>query len=1159
VIFIRNFFSVSSSDRRAIFAWAIAALVGIVVVVRYHNEALPSAAIDFRITRGEAEALATAFLVQHGYDPAPYRKVTTFGYDDEAKVYLERELGLEAVNRLTRTDTPIWRWDTRFFRPQQQEEFSVSFSPSGRFAGFFHEIEETRPGASLSQQEARVLAERFLETAQPLPMERYRPIEAQTTDRKNRTDHSFTWERIGFTAGEATCRITVVIYGDRVGEYGEFLKIPEAWQRDYTRLRSRNELSQYIASIGMTGFVIALIFVFLRELPGRRLRWGFGVRSGVFLAIVSVALTFNLLPLALTQYETTQSLETFYSSIVLSATISAGGWFLFITLINTTGSHLYREHYPDRLSPEWLFSGRALRTGEYVSSSLIGYLIPCVMLGYITAFYLIAGKFGAWSPAGVDYTDMASTSLPWLYPLSIGLQASLFEEGLFRLFAIPFLQRYLKSTFWAVLIPAVCWGFLHSSYPQQPFFIRGVELSVVGVMLGYVFLRRGILCTLIAHYVFDALVLSLFLFQSSRPYFQMSGALVVGIMMIPLIPALIAWRRGYPVNDPALTGGADKAQTDPLELERTEVKPSSEIPSPTDVSERSGFATQPAPPLTTSRPGRRVWIVWTAGVAGAILMATVPVERFLDFVDVRIDRTEAIHRAEAYLHERGTDVSGFERVASFSTASGSPGHLWNTRYIREHAGVGALNQAYRERLSPAVWVVRFFRPFEKEEYRVTVDRSGKIAEYDHVVDESAPGDSLSAAAALIPAATAAAEREPRFDAYRLIESEQERRPARIDHFFVWEDSLNPIAEGHFRLQTMVQGGEAVQTRVLFKPPEVWVRRQQERTGKDIALLVGGIVGAGLIGALMVLIFIDRLRTRAIDWKFGLYTGAGLAAFSMLARLNELSSRYVGYETTESPETFLIQRLLAGFVVGPAVLMLAGALLAGFTESVYRMTYPERMDIATWFRAMLRNGSTAGRPIFRDALILAGAACLLVPGLRHALDLWMAVMGADAGLITRTVPYTDTFFPAVSAFLNALSSAVTGGALLLALWLFIRHYGLRRHWIPGLLLLTVLIFQADAARTTNEFVAGTLRTLVFAGVAGLCMRYVWRDNLLAGVLTIFLVSLTSDAWTMITGSTGVYRVSGIATFCFALVPLLVGFWWFYLRKDKKSNPTYSASN
>ena len=107
-------------------------------------------------------------------------------------------------------------------------------------------------------------------------------------------------------------------------------------------------------------------------------------------------------------------------------------------------------------------------------------------------------------------------------------------------FAVPFLKKLTRSWPLALVLSAFNWGFLHSAYPNQPFFIRGVEVGVAGVIIGLVMLRFGIVATLIWHYSVDAVYTAFLLLRSSNHYLMISGAITAGIMLIPLLTALAA-------------------------------------------------------------------------------------------------------------------------------------------------------------------------------------------------------------------------------------------------------------------------------------------------------------------------------------------------------------------------------------------------------------------------------------------------------------------------------------------------------------------------------------------------------------------------------------------------------------------------------------------
>src|SRR5258707_4207828 len=110
------------------------------------------------------------------------------------------------------------------------------------------------------------------------------------------------------------------------------------------------------------------------------------------------------------------------------------------------------------------------------------------------------------------------------------------EEFLFRLFAIPFLEKITGSRILAVILPAFFWSFLHSAYPQEPGYIRGIEVGLVGILAGVVMLRWGIVATLIWHYTVDASLVGMLLIRSDNLYFKISGV-VVGLAAV----APFAW------------------------------------------------------------------------------------------------------------------------------------------------------------------------------------------------------------------------------------------------------------------------------------------------------------------------------------------------------------------------------------------------------------------------------------------------------------------------------------------------------------------------------------------------------------------------------------------------------------------------------------------
>ncbi len=104
----------------------------------------------------------------------------------------------------------------------------------------------------------------------------------------------------------------------------------------------------------------------------------------------------------------------------------------------------------------------------------------------------------------------------------------------------------------------------------------------------------------------------------------------------------------------------------------------------------------------------------------------------LSFINLSVDRKEALSIAQDYLHKRGEEefrwnsaiVFGFEGQAN--------------RYLQKTIGYQKFLEFIKENdLDLFFWIVRFYRENEKEEYRLTVSpATGQVTSFKHIIDEN---------------------------------------------------------------------------------------------------------------------------------------------------------------------------------------------------------------------------------------------------------------------------------------------------------------------------------------------------------------------------------------------------------------------------------------
>ena len=1088
----------------------LVAAVSLVVGVHYFYRAFPEASIDFRVTRDEAQAQAADFIAARGFDLASYRHSAIFQYHDQAKTFLERALGLEGATQVIGNPVQLWRWSHRWVREQEKEEFKAAVTTAGELVSFTHLIEEETPGAHLAEAQARRLAETFLTGELGRSLAALEFVEAQAQERPNRTDYTFSWKLRDFAVGEAHYRFYVRLQGDQIGGFGEYLKIPEAWQRDFAELRSRNETTGLVAVTALTLTVLAMLISFFGGVRARDIRWKTAAIFGAIAAVLTLLAQLNNLPLTAFSYDTTDTYGSFLTGQLLNSLFAAAGQGIVIFFLTAAAEPLYRRYYANQVELGGQFTPAGLRTKHFLLGTILGLAMTPAFLAYQVLFYITAEQFGAWSPADIPYREMVNTYIPWIMVLLIGFMPAVSEEFVSRAFSIPFLHKYLKVRWAAVFIAALIWGFAHAGYPQQPFYIRGIEVGIVGIVVGYIFLRWGILAPLVWHYTVDALYTSLILFRSSNSYFVVSAALSAGLMLLPLAVAIVLYLRQRRFADP------------------TPLLNQSAADEPTKAgADESPAPAAPAPALAYTPLSKRR-LGWAAAVVVASLgFFALDYEKPLDFVDVHLTQAEAEAKAIAYLEATGAEAAGYEVVTYYQN---QPNAL-AIRYILERDSVAVVNRLYRDDLLASLWVTRFFRYGEKEEYRVAVHpEDGSLYSINHLLAEEAEGADLSEA----QARAIAVEHLRSFgldpEGLVLKESAAEKLPNRRDHRLVFEaaeGSERNVDELRYRVRVTVAGDEPVSIYRFLHVPEAWVREYQESITLKTAL-------SGLFIVLMVAVvlhglwlLVRRVRNEGIAWAPLIKIAAVGAAFWLLHLINGLSVVERTYDTRFTLSIFTITQILS-VVLGSLGIGLVILAALGLATSLYP-DWPVR----------LRGARRV--PEFRDGVV--GVALVLVAGAA-----WQHLRGyvesrfiaSDPTLGFGLPSKLDQYLP----FLNSLSDGVTGAIFAPILAGLVLYYSRvvikRRLYVIVVGLGAGLVMSGSNAIHFDEFLFELLTLVTTVGFIVAAIVLVLRNNLLAYVLLGF-ASVLAEVKSLGALSAPAYQLQAGILLLLTL-GLVFGLWW-----------------
>ncbi|GGF96955.1 CPBP family intramembrane glutamic endopeptidase [Paenibacillus abyssi] len=513
-------------------------------LIYFMAQVLPSAMDTFSagsndrvIEKSEAQAQAVAFITeQYGVQPTSTHVVHQS--DKILNGYLSKEKLLDTYDKQYNQRFPADTFQVEVRTPRQDNPARTTLyyvyvhMESGQIVAwnkFSRDFQTDEDKAAIGAN-----YEQAVETAKEFATQQgFRPQELRAHPGID-SNGLLTFDVIGSKISEAQLQLRIRTAQTANNEilaltYKPQFVVPDSYT-DYVerqdRLASFMSFGGYLLFTAIL-FILAIIYAALYRQYSSFIRGLF--ITGVFLAFYLVN-NFNMADGIRAGFGETQDAGSFVAAgmiitILITLLMAASVYFSLVG-----GDALWRQ-MGFKLWPRFREQGYGVHVWR---SMKLSYLLAFMLMGVQTVIFIVLQNgIGMWTTSDVTQSPY-NLGMLWLFPM-LAWCAAISEEAIYRLFGIGLLYKWFKNKFFASLIPTVIWAMGHVSYPIYPSTTRLIELTIVGLLFSYIFIKFGFITAVFTHAIFNSVMMAIMLF-----FYGSAVNIIAGIVYI-VLPVIIAW------------------------------------------------------------------------------------------------------------------------------------------------------------------------------------------------------------------------------------------------------------------------------------------------------------------------------------------------------------------------------------------------------------------------------------------------------------------------------------------------------------------------------------------------------------------------------------------------------------------------------------------
>ena len=478
------------------------------------------------VTEDEAVQVAVEFAKdQLGWNRPVETSGVIYQSDTLASGYLAKTGARQEYDERFGNLFPLDYWEVKLASPLRMDEATIRVSlREPQVVGWMLETEEMSSGLV---PDAEVEDARNLLRSRGLDPEEWQ-YDASRTEGRN--TFVFVHSSAGLREAEMTIEV-VMQYGNRANSFLPTVNVPDShvnWMAD------QEASAGIMTSIYFAGTVFLGIAAFVYVIQNRKqILFRRGLLLSAIVLVIYVITNLNALKLVWYMEPIASEREAAMANMIMMLLLFG---LAAITAVSVWLSLLGGEH--GWRSGGWMswprWRDEAFGRDVFYGMGR-GYLIALFMFGVQQVLFALAGvTFNAFA-----VSDPSQSVYNMLWPAALPLAAwiaAIMEEAVYRLFGIMLFKKWSKRNFIAILIPNFIWALGHTAYTIYPSYTRLIEVTVLGFIFSFAFLRYGFITAMFAHACFDSLLMGISLMVG----FPNAAHALIGLFYI-LLPAFIGY------------------------------------------------------------------------------------------------------------------------------------------------------------------------------------------------------------------------------------------------------------------------------------------------------------------------------------------------------------------------------------------------------------------------------------------------------------------------------------------------------------------------------------------------------------------------------------------------------------------------------------------